>query len=189
MHGVEALADQFERFAQALLQGALEFFVDRAAHLLEFLLVGLAHLVQLLADGGAQAVHALLVALDQSADLLGHTLELLFLSRTQLPDRSGEQFGCLAQAAGDLLAQLTAAPSGLFAASTQFLAHSLIGTGRSLANQQSHQQCEVDDDQQRKYNKQNFGGHGKGVSRQGGGPVSTLSTRGRGLPNDLYRPR
>ena len=90
MYGIKALADQFERFTQAFLQGALEFFVNGVAHFLELFLIRFAHLVQLLANGGAQAVHALLIAFNQAADLAGHTLELFFLGCAQLPDRTCE---------------------------------------------------------------------------------------------------
>ena len=175
MYGVQPFADQLEGFTQPFLQSALQFFVNGAAHLLELFLVGLADLVQLLADGRAQAIHALLIGFDQAVDLLGDALELVFLRRTQLSDRGGEQFCCFGEAAGDFLTQLSAAAGGFFPPTAKLLAYGLGGIGRWFPVHRSHQQDEIDDDQYSDGSQQYFSGHGGVVSGQCNAPVHPLS--------------
>ena len=99
VHRVELFAHQLERFPKPFFQRALQFFVDRAAHLLELFLVGLAHLAELFADGGTQPFKALLVGLDQSLHLCGDALELLFLDIAQLANGGGKRQGGFIEAA------------------------------------------------------------------------------------------
>ena len=127
MHRVELFAHLLKGFPKAFFERALQFFVDRAAHLLELFLVGLAHLTELLADGGAQPFKALLVGLDQGLHLCGDNLELLFLNIAQLANGGGERLGSFVEAARNFLAKFMTALGGFFAPIAQLSAHRLFG--------------------------------------------------------------
>ena len=87
VHALEAIAHQLERFAQAFLERALQFLVDRRAHLVDLLRVVFLQLFQAQIDDRAQAFEPRFVRLRQLAGLLRNRLELAFQDGADFADR------------------------------------------------------------------------------------------------------
>ena len=84
VHLLKALGHLFEALAQAGLQGGLQFFVNRLAHLVQFGSIALLQLRQLGFHGAAHLGQAAGVGLRQRIDLLGQAVGQAFLQQGQL---------------------------------------------------------------------------------------------------------